>query len=217
MQPKNNIMYSDTSKSLKMISKNIVHLMSSLPIDVQTLSEKTGVGTATINNLRRGEGNPTIGTLSSIAEFFNVSVGKFTDEDLSKNQDSSKGIMNLPLIRYSDIEDFLYNGEKYTKTFTTAVDNCIDESMFAIEITNNSLSPELEKGAICIVSRNEEYCDGDIVLLKNKDYPVCFRRIFVSNNGFLFSPISLESNEKLIEYNEYVVLGVLLKKINRMK
>ncbi|WP_196905849.1 S24 family peptidase [Candidatus Symbiopectobacterium sp. 'North America'] len=97
------------------------------------------------------------------------------------------------------------------------IDNLQDDSLFSIEISNNALSPEFERGIICIVSANENVCDGDIVLVKIKEYPICFRRVFIRVNGFQFCNISLESEINITECTEYVIIGVLLNKINRLK
>ena len=52
--------------SLKMIGENLTYLMRMHGIDASRLSSETGIGIATINNLRKGVGNPTIATLASI-------------------------------------------------------------------------------------------------------------------------------------------------------
>ncbi len=126
-------------------------------------------------------------------------------------------IKRIPLIRYNDIENYLSKKTNFTSSYTTEVDNINDDSLCAIEITNNVMSPELERGTLCIISQNELFCDGDIVLVKTKSYPICLRRVFVGENGFQFSNISLESDSSPVEYTDYTIFGVLLKTIKRLK
>lgn len=75
---------------------------------------------------------------------------------------------SLPLISYSDVERFLANRVRTADTYTTEVDDMTDDSLFVAEITNNSLSPELDRGTYCVISLKEPFCDGDIVLVKLK-------------------------------------------------
>lgn len=218
MQENKDTLTNESSNYLKIIAKNLNYLMSSKGIGAQNLSNKTGIGIATINNLKRGGGNPTITTLCAIAEFFHVNIGTLTDADLSQTVAYLDNVKPLPLIKYNEIEAYIRKTSFTTKSYTTEVDSPGDDSLFAIEITNNALLPELERGTLCIVSMKENFCDGDIVLVKIKEYFPCFRRIFVGNMGFQFSNIALEAdNSCIVEYDNYTVIGVLLKKINRMK
>lgn len=217
MQDKNIIINNIPDNPLKRIGEKLSCLMVQHGLDTQELSNRTGLGTATINNLRRGTGNPTISTLSALADFFHVSIGSFTDAEVLNEPNPPGKVKTLPLIRYSEIEAFIADVFVPTMTYSAEVDNVKDTSLLAIEIMNNALSPELERGTICIISRNEPFTDGDIVLIKIKEYPACFRRIFIGNNGFYFCNISIGSELDMIEYDEYEIIGVLLKKINRMK
>ena len=103
------------------------------------------------------------------------------------------------------------------KTYSTEVDSLQDTFLFSIEISNNALSLEFERGTICIISTNENVCDGDIVLVRIKEYPIYFRRIFIGINGFQFCNIPLESETNMDEYTDYTIIGMLLNKINRLK
>ena len=217
MQSKNDFFEEETDNHLKNISKNLNYLMSLKNIDTQSISDRTGVGIATINNLKKGHGNPTIMTLSSIADFLQVSIGDLTDNNILEESSSHGKVKSLPLIRYDEIDGYLAKTFFATKTYSTEVDNLQDDSLFSIEISNNALSPEFERGTICIVSTNENVCDGDIVLVKIKEYPICFRRVFVGANGFQFCNISLESEMNITECTDYAIIGVLLNKINRLK
>jgi phage repressor protein C with HTH and peptisase S24 domain len=214
------IEYNKTSKkesmSLKTLGKNIAFLMGKTGIDPQTLSDSTGVGVATINNLKRCSGNPTISTLSALAEFFNVSAGALMETDLS-GPSSGEKVKTLPLINFNDLELYLQNNKVYKNTYSVEVDELDNRSLFAVEITTNSLFPEIESGTICVISQDNRYYDGDIVLLKTKNSHIFFRRIFIASSGFKFSNISLDKNTEIVEYENYTIIGVVLKKINKLR
>ncbi|WP_269936318.1 XRE family transcriptional regulator [Serratia liquefaciens] len=217
MQQKHIKTSEENDMSLKMIGENLTYLMRMHGVDANRLSIETGIGIATINNLRKGVGNPTISTLSSIGEFFNVKVGDLTDKDIKITGEGSQNVKSIPLISYSDIERFLENKLRTADTYTTEVDDITDDSLFAVEITNNSLSPEFDRGTYCVISLKEQYCDGDIVLVKLKNYPICLRRVFVSDEDLQFTNISLESDNSAKSYSDYTIVGVLLKTIKRLK
>ncbi|HID8404816.1 MULTISPECIES: helix-turn-helix domain-containing protein [Serratia] len=217
MQQKHIKTSEENHMSLKMIGENLTYLMRLHGVDANRLSIETGIGIATINNLRKGVGNPTISTLTSIGDYFNVKVGDLTDNDLRVTGEVSQNVKSIPLITYSDIERYLANKIRSTGTYTTEVDDIEDDSLFAVEITNNSLSPELDRGTYCIISLKEQYCDGDIVLVKLKNYPICLRRVFVSDENLQFTNISLESDNVAKSYSDYTIVGVLLKTVKRMK
>lgn len=217
MQPNNIKISEENGMSLKTIGENLTYLMRMHGIDGSRLSSETGIGIATINNLRKGVGNPTIATLASIGEFFSVKVGELTDKDLSVTGETKHNVRSLPLISYSDVERFLANMIRTADTYTTEVDDMTDDSLFVVEIANNSLSPELDRGTYCVISLKEPFCDGDIVLVKLKNYPICLRRVFVSDGDLLFTNISLDSDSSVKSYSDYAIVGVLLKTIKRLK
>lgn len=217
MQQNNIKLSKENDMSLKMIGENLAFLMRTNGIDANRLSVETGIGIATINNLRKGVGNPTISTLSSIADFFHVRIGDLTDKDLKTSGDPTNNVKSIPLISYSEIERFLSKATISTDKYTTEVEDITDDSLFAVEITNNSLSPELDRGTFCVISLKEQFCDGDIVLVKLKNYPICLRRVFISDIDLQFLNISLESDSTPKNYSDYTIVGVLLKIIKRLK
>lgn len=60
MQPNNIKISEENGMSLKMIGENLTYLMRMHGIDASRLSSETGIGIATINNLRKGVGNPDL-------------------------------------------------------------------------------------------------------------------------------------------------------------
>jgi len=218
MQGKHSKIYSTHDLPSKKIGKNLTFLMKKYGVDAQRLSDDTGIGIATIKNLRRGTGNPTILTLTSIAEFFQITVGDLTDTDeIQSITPTRKNILTIPLIRYSDIESFITGAYVPTKKYTAEFESSDDDSLFAFEVTNNAFSPELERSSICIVSLKENSNDGDIVLVKTKGYPIFLRRAFVGNQCMFFCNISLDVDSVPVEYSDYEIVGVLLKIIKRLK
>ncbi|WP_440862645.1 helix-turn-helix domain-containing protein [Symbiopectobacterium purcellii] len=216
MQEKYIKLYKENDMSLKNIGNKLASLMKRDNIDAQTLSDKTGIGIATIKNIRRGVGNPTISTLYTITEYFKISIGDLTEGTTSTTISETK-TATMPLIKYNEIERFLSTKTAYIESYTTEVDDTSDDSLFAFEITNSAFSPELERASICIVSTNESANDGDMVLLKIQGYPIALRRAYVGEAGMIFCNISLENEISPVSYTQYEIVGVLLKVIKRLR
>ncbi|AHF75798.1 Putative phage repressor protein [Sodalis praecaptivus] len=217
MQQNNHSLSEPISVPLKKIGKNLVYLMKKREIDAQHLSALTGIGIATINNLRRGVGNPTITTLSAISDFFGVKMGNLTDMILEDDKNQLGNVKNIPLIKYNDLGNYYHGKIDITKSYTVEVEDFSDDSLIAIEIANNALSPFFESGTICVVSEQERFNDGDVVLVKIKDYPLCFRRVFVGDDVLYFSKTAIESDGDTIELKSYTLIGVLIKTIRKLK
>ena len=218
MQEKNIKIYCGQDVSLKLIGENISFLIKKQGTDISRLSRDTGIGIATIKNLRRGIGNPTISTLSAIADFFHVTVGMITDSYIFQSPDyTCNNILSIPLVKYSEIESYISNSFLPTTKYITEVDDPKDNSIFAFEVINNAFSPEIERSSICIVSLNEEVNDSDIVLVKIKDYPILLRRVFFGAEGMMFFNLSLEADVSPIQYKKYNIMAVLLKIVKRLK
>ena len=90
--------YKHEHDALATIGKNITYLMLKKGIDSAHLSAVSGLGTATINSMRRGTGNPTLATIVSIAQFLEVSLSELTEIELEKQANSHKRIKTIPLM-----------------------------------------------------------------------------------------------------------------------
>lgn len=63
----------ESAALLRNASKNLAYLMERAGVDAAHLSEAIGLGVATINNIKRGVGNPTLLTLMELARFLTSS------------------------------------------------------------------------------------------------------------------------------------------------
>lgn len=201
------------NETLITLGKNLSHLMIKKGVDSAFLSNVTGLGVATINSLRRGSGNPTLATIVSLAQFFDVSLSELTEIDLVRQQITLNRVRSMPLIKMGEIERYLDNALKNHAIYSTEIDATENHSVMAILINNDSLYPHFSSGTICIISLEEEPCDGDIVLIKINDFTPCFRRVYIEDDNLLFNTIILEHDVKPSSYKNAKILGILLKAI----
>ncbi|MEA9391459.1 helix-turn-helix domain-containing protein [Acerihabitans sp. TG2] len=213
MQNSNSKTQQNDNETLNTLGKNLSHLMIKKDIDSAFLSNITGLGVATINSLRRGSGNPTLATIVSLAHFFDVSLSELTETDLDRQQVRPNRAQTMPLIKLGEIDRFLDNSLKNHAMYSTEIDATENHSVIAILIHNNALYPHFSSGTICIISMEEEPCDGDIVLIKINDFTPCFRRLYIEDDNFLFTTITLEHDVKPSSYKNANILGILLKAI----
>ncbi len=196
---------------LKILSKNINKLMLEYNIDTKTLHLETGISISAINALKRGAGNPTLGTLIALANYFKTSLDKLIYDQNSDDQ-TQTSMINIPVFSIHDIEE---RSELNIKGYIQHPEEKeVNHSIFAIQLHNNTMSPFYEKGDIFIISPKMKYSDGDIVIIRTQDAVSCFRRVFSASDETLFSPISL--NPSPTRYENYKVIGVVIKIIKNI-
>ncbi|WP_410013016.1 S24 family peptidase [Sodalis sp. RH24] len=200
-------------EALLTIGKNLVYLMSTRNVDSTELSTLTGLGTATINSMRRGIGNPTLATIVALAQFFEVSLSEFTDINIERQAISHKKIKTLPLIKLNELNIFLDNVLDTYDTYTTELCVFGNNDCFAININNDSLYPQFSSGTICIVKKDNTPHDGDIVLVKINNCTPCFRRVFIEDTGYLFTAVSIDQDLVPSAYKSYSIVGIIIKTI----
>jgi transcriptional regulator with XRE-family HTH domain len=200
-------------KPVSMMSKNLRYLMSKNRIDAATLCAATQLAAPTINSLRRGVGNPTLSTVFDLANYFEVSLGDLMERDLSVEEVMRAPASLIPLIKINEINRFLENKLEAVGTYTTEIDEYDAASCFAVLVNNDSLHPQFSPNTVLIISRDAKPRDNDIALIKINDHHPCFRRIFINENHLLFSSISIESEPSLFQYENYELIGILLRAI----
>ncbi|MGK2894511.1 S24 family peptidase [Klebsiella michiganensis] len=211
--PKKDIKMSDADQELmRVTAENIANLMKDKGVDAVELSKATGLGIATINSIRRAVGNPTLSTLSSLANFFGVSLAELTEKSGDNGRGSLKNVKPIPFLKVGDVESFFSTGH-FDDTYTTEIEVDKNETFFAVQINNDTMHPQMPNGSVCIVSKDAEPSDGDIVLVKIYEHTPCFRRVFIDGSRYMFTLISLDRAIAPSLYDNYKILGVVLKSI----
>jgi len=196
-----------------MLGNNLCTLMKKFNVDSSELSKKTGIALTTLNSLKRGIGNPTLSTLNLLAEFFNVSIGQLTENNLSILTKDTRIIYDIPLLNFDELLNFLNNQNKYNNTISTQLDSWQPNKYYAIKINNNAMSPVFEKGSIFVIAQNINIHDGDIALVQFDGHQPCFRRIFIEGKSYFFKPISEMIGNSLIKDNNCAIHGIVIKAI----
>lgn len=197
-----------TSRELVYLGKNLMKLMREKSIDTKELSALSGISVSLLNALKRGDGNPTLGTLISLANFFNVSI----DNLISTSSINQEALMVIPVFDIQDANDI--EKHKAPRSIYLKIENETHKNFFAVQINNSSLMPFFDKGSIFIISTHKKYADGDFVLVRINDEYNVLRKIFVKNKGLLFQYISLDAEPH--SYDNYRIIGTVSKVIHNL-
>ncbi|KMN36155.1 MULTISPECIES: XRE family transcriptional regulator [Chromobacterium] len=203
----------ESAALLRNASKNLAYLMERAGVDAAHLSEAIGLGVATINNIKRGVGNPTLLTLMELARFFDVKLSDFIEGELGRGARESRAARAVPLVKFTEVglfcDGMAIEPDRY---FVDAAGFDADDA-FAVVLNNDALFPSFSQGSVFIVARKESPADGDVVLVRIAGQPPCFRRVFIDGEHCLFSSISLMHDLQPSICREFEVLGVAVKAI----
>ncbi len=198
---------------LEILASNLRSLMNKFNIDSSELSKKTGIALTTLNGLKRGAGNPTLSTLNQLANFFDITIGQLTENNLAASTKDARIIYDIPLLIFDELSDFLVNQNKYKNTISTQLDLWKPNKYYAIKVNNNAMSPLFEKGSIFIIAQNIHIHDGDIVLVQFDKHPPCFRKIFIEGKSYFFKPVSELIGGNVVKDNNCTIHGIVIKAI----
>ncbi|WP_434632688.1 helix-turn-helix domain-containing protein [Chromobacterium sp. CV08] len=201
---------------LAAVARNLASLMSRHGVDAMRLSDETGLGIATINNLRRGVGNPTLSTLGEIARYFQVGIGELTADDLDAAAERGPAVFSMPLTGIGRLGDFIDAGVADLGHYCAEVAGYAGRPLFAVLVNNDTLYPHYAQGTVFIMVRESRPQDGDIVLVRIGDNPPCLRRVYVEEEFLLFLSISALNDMAPSLYKNYQVLAVVLKAIKTL-
>ena len=197
--------------NIEAIAKKLNSLLSQHSVSTKTLSEATDISIAAINNLKRGEGNPTIGTLNAICHFFEISLVELLGLN---NVNMNIQATTVPLYELR----FAHNRRDETvenKILIEMPKNTDANSIFGIVINNNSFLPLYEKGTIFILTSTQSAADGDIVFTRIQNNINSIKRLFIKKNGFYLKNINLDESVESYKKQDIDILGVVIQIIQK--
>lgn len=199
--------------NIHLIANKLNRLLDENKISSKVLSEATGISIALINNLKRGEGNPTIGTLNAICSFFGISLSEILGlGNAENNQTNIKTVCLFDLRSSHEISDD--NCEN--KILIETPKNAHTDKLFGIVINNNALLPFYEKGTIFILATNQVAVDGDIVLVRIQNRANSLKRLFIKKDAFYLKNINIEDSIESYEKNDIEILGIVIQIIQKI-
>lgn len=201
------------------INKTLKVLMEHNNVSISLLSKNTGVPVGTISRLMSEEHtNPTLSSLTPIADFFNISIGQLIGDDpLSLTDTAGFYIENrnfwtrIPVISWETIKEFLSNNDE-SKNFsekTILSESDLGPKSYAL-IVDNSDWDYFSQGTILVIDKNAEPQNRDFIIVsKDAHKTPTLKQLLIdeADNKYL-KPMN--SSFKILTMDEnYEILGVM--------
>jgi transcriptional regulator with XRE-family HTH domain len=197
---------------VQLIADKLSALLESKKITTKILSNATGISIAAINNLKRGEGNPTLGTLNAISNFFCIPLGDLLGLGNYSNMQSSSTIIDIYDLRNADQRN---ESNIASKMLIETPKNINKSDLFGIVINNNYLFPLYEKGSIFILTTSRETIDGDIVLVRVQNSVNAIKRVFLQKDLCYLKNINIDETLESYNKNDISIIGVVIQIIQQ--
>lgn len=188
------------------LGERLTELMNARGWDTKALNLMTGISPSLINAIKRGEGNPTLTTLSTLANCFSVSIDTLISE---KGLDQKECVKKLAIYHQEDAHQRQQHSPLAVVNLPTSFPE--NDMLFGVLLKNSSLSPFFEKESLFVLHPSKSYADGDLVLVRLKHEHNVFRKVFLGEDSCIFQTISLSA--ELQKFTHYHILGTVTKVI----
>src|SRR3990167_6212407 len=123
-------------KSTHQLSNNLNYLLDKKKISATKLARELNLPAATIKNIRHGDNlNPTIATLSPIAQYFSVTIGQLVGEESLLEKLNVGVVLSVPLFSWEEVLRWpAAEGEQWVNFLDTDYSDSID---FALRVNND--------------------------------------------------------------------------------
>ncbi len=200
-------------------------LMEKNNLNMAQLSKNTGLTFTTIKRLCADPAcNPTLGSIDKIAKFFGVKSTQLmgiepinSDAATGYHPDFS-GWVNIPIISQQQLLSWPNQIDEIRASKSTQfvkTDLEINEKMFALKATDESLEPKFSAGTVLIFDPEKQYRNKDYVALHihGKELPQ-IRQIFIDGSDIYIKTINPEfsgNQPTKLDKNSFMILGVLIQ------
>lgn len=198
----------------ELLHRNLDFLLTAKKLTSKDLSDATRIPLPTINRLRSDpDTNPTLGSLTPICQFFNVTLGQLVGlESLSLNNVDENTIQKLntvPILSWQSVPQFIENTHPnipeviYTELQNTA-------SMYALKIDANNW-PIFEYNSIIFIARDKLPENGDyVVVYSTNDKLVGIKQFITDIDGIYLKSLNADTPSiKLTK--QYKIAGVIIQ------
>lgn len=205
-------------KRKRYLHTNLNHLLNEHDLDIQALSDKTGVPIATIFRMKKEDNNPTLSSLEPLTEYFKIELNDFLYVDISSEvYQKKKAVENVQYIPVTNLADIKKWPIQHDKKIYVGTNGDLSKASFGILINTNSMAPIFYANTVLVVDPNVTEKDNDYIFcqLKNDSTPV-LRQLFIDGNNYFFKPINPGYGE-MIHITKFTILGVIMKSIEHYR
>lgn len=172
--------------SREVLATNIRRLLKEKNKTQNELAEYVGVSKTTVSEWIAAKKYPRIEKIQAIAEYFDVYRSDITESKV-KNQSKAvripvlgKVIAGIPIEAIEEIIDY----EEITEQMARTGD------FFALQVTGDSMEPQMSEGDVVIVRKQEDIDGGQIgIVLVNGD-EATVKKVLKKENGIMLVPFN---------------------------
>ncbi len=195
---------------ISLVSQRLRYYLKSRSITIRQFSSAVRISTAAISSLRRGIGNPTIGIISQLSNFFGVSIQEFLGLSSTARYKAETKSIAIPIY---DIHAFdRMNDSAIRKKLLIDISiGAENDKFFGIKPSSEGFSRVFKDNAIFVFTFPDKVADGDIVLFQSKDASNQIKRIYCKNNFYQLRSIDTVDAIEIHPKNETHICGVLVQ------
>lgn len=192
------------------IGGNLRKLMLEHNINASQLGAVLNLSAATIKKIRKG-GNPTIGSLQPIADYFKITISQLIGNVVHGGGDkpikvSRKSNVHVPVIDWSDIP--YATNPVFHRGFIN-VRYKLDSKVYALLINDDSYDI-FQKDGVLFIDPSAKYAHQDYVLVQKQNQNPNIKRILEEDGSYHLQSITSGINSVLPLTGEFSVLGVIV-------
>lgn len=197
--------------SREVLATNIRRLLKEKNKTQNELAEYVGVSKTTVSEWIAAKKYPRIEKIQAIAEYFDVYRSDITESKV-KNQSKAvripvlgRVIAGIPIEAIEEIIDY----EEITEQMARTGD------FFALQVTGDSMEPQMSEGDVVIVRKQEDLDSGQIgIVLVNGD-EATVKKVIKKENGIMLVPFNQDKYEPWF-YDQYDIETKPVKIIGRV-
>lgn len=198
------------------IGENLKHLLKEEGISESELSRRLGVAQQIINKIISGTNqNPKIATLIPIANYFNIPLHNFIENQLVnvKSLTGESQTHQIPYIEFREIKNLgVEEAISITKKYIS-IDADKKKNYFATSMYDDSMEPKFPKGTVLIFNKTESVINGDFCLLRGDNNHYMFRQVLINSMDKRFikclNPAEEDFSALPLPINFYVLATLL--------
>lgn len=192
------------------IGGNLRKLMTEHNINASQLGMVLNLSAATIKKIRKG-GNPTIGSLQPIADYFKITIsqliGNVAPEQKDKpNRQTRKSSMQVPIIKWSDITS---GSNLPIPCSLVNVRYKLGSKVYALIVPDKSYEM-FQEGGLLFVDPEEPYGNQDYVLVQKQHQNPNIKKMIEEDGFYHLQSITPGISTTLPLNDEFRILGVIV-------
>lgn len=181
-------------------------------LTLRELAGRLNLSHTYLSRIERGEQDPSLDTLASIADALGVSL---RDLILDREVQEPKAAISIPVLGIVDgggTHSSSAEVEEYLVVPASAVSDSGSDSFFALRVKGDAMAPTIPDGSIVIVRRQPSVQSGQIAVVQCPDrFGTCIRRVYVQDSRLVLQSDNRHYPPVITSRSKVRILGRVTK------